>query len=151
MSGEGAKPENGSPENGSPEKRHPGDKGHPGEKRHREEGRPEDRGHYPCRIPIRMTAAERAVIGKSACAADLSVSRYLVELATQGRVARPEDRARLRYLQALFQDAAARVQALLSSPLMAHEDVEIQSARACLEEASRLLTSLARELTRRLA
>lgn len=105
---------------------------------------------YPCRIPIRMTAAERAVIGKSACAADLSVSRYLVETATQGRTARPQDRARICYLRALFQDAADKTHALLASPLLTSGNSEVADVQTHLAEAARLLASLSLELGRRL-
>lgn len=49
-------------------------------------------GRYPVRIPVRMTKAERALIGKSAGALHRSISRYLVELATSGKATLPSDR-----------------------------------------------------------
>lgn len=107
-------------------------------------------GRYPCRIPIRMTAAERAVIGKSACAADLSVSRYLVETATQGRTTCPQDRARIGYLRALFQEAADKTHSLLASPLLTSGHSEVADVQAHLTEAARLLACLSLELGRRL-
>ena len=107
-------------------------------------------GHYPCRIPVRMTVAERAAIGRSACAADQSVSRYLVELATKGRASGPEDKVRLRYLRALLRDGAEKIEILLNSPILSSGDREIAQVRGHLADAGKLLVSLSLEVGRRL-
>ncbi|MES2459245.1 MAG: hypothetical protein V4671_01590 [Armatimonadota bacterium] len=103
---------------------------------------------YPCRLPIRMTQAERAIIGKKACALNLSISRYLVENGVGDK--QKEDPARLRYLQLLFQDAADKAKSLLASPLFTPKDELTRDVRARLEESAYLLRTLAGELARRL-
>ena len=103
---------------------------------------------YPCRLPIRMTQAERAIIGKKACALNLSISRYLVENGVGDK--QREDPARLRYLQILFQDAADKAKSLLASPLFTPKDELTRDVRARLEESAYLLRALAGELARRL-
>lgn len=113
-------------------------------------------GRYPVRIPIRMTAEERAVIGKAACALHLSISRYLVELATAKEAntsvqLRPEDRARVQFLQALFQGTSEKIKAVLVSERFVHgEGEEVRAAKFCLEEVLRLLTAIGVELGRRI-
>lgn len=117
-------------------------------------------GRFPVRIPIRMTAEERAVIGKAACALHLSISRYLVELATTKEAgtaaAAPaqlgqEDRARVQFLQALFQGAGEKIKAVLNSERFVRGDSEdIQVAKICLEEVLRLLNAIGVELGRRI-
>ena len=108
----------------------------------------EPQTRYPCRLPIRMTQAERAIIGKKACALNLSISRYLVENGVGGK--QKEDPARLRYLQILFQDAADKAKSLLASPLFTPRDELTRDVRARLEESAYLLRALAGELARRL-
>lgn len=109
-------------------------------------------GHrYPCRIPIRMTQAERATIGKKACALNLSISRFLVERGVQDKYGNPADPARLRHLHVLFQDAADKAKALLQSPLFAQRNELTAEAKARLEEAAYLLSVLSGELARRLS
>ena len=103
---------------------------------------------YPCRLPIRMTQEERAIIGKKACALNLSISRYLVENGVGDK--QREDPARLRYLQILFQDAADKAKSLLASPLFTPKDELTRDVRARLEESAYLLRALAGELARRL-
>ncbi len=112
-------------------------------------------GRYPVRIPIRMTEAERAIIGKSACALNCSISRYLVELATSEKAPKPallsEDKARLRFLHALFHGATEKLQTVLSSErFAAGTGEEITGARATLEETLRLLDAIGQELGRRI-
>jgi len=109
-------------------------------------------GRYPVRLPIRMTQAERAVIGKSACALDRSISRYLVELALQGKPPLlPEDRSRLTFLHALFHGATEKVQAALASePVALGGGKESTAARVCLQEVLRLLDAIGQEIGRRL-
>jgi len=104
---------------------------------------------YPVRMPIRMTEAERAVIGKSACALDRSISRYLVELALQS-ASLPQDRTRLTFLHALFHGATEKVRAALVSERLAHGGGG-QSARVCLEEVLRLLNAIGQELERHIS
>ena len=106
-------------------------------------------GRYPVRLPIRMTQAERAVIGKSACALDRSISRYLVELALQS-ASLPQDRTRLTFLHALFHGATEKVRAALVSERLAHGGGG-QSARVCLEEVLRLLNAIGQELERHIS
>jgi len=107
---------------------------------------------YPIRIPIRMTQAERASIGKRATALNRSISRYLVELATRDRAQLlPEDRARIQFLIALFAGATQKVQAALaSSRLSQSSEPDIASVRVCLQEVLRLLEAIGQELGRRL-
>ena len=108
-------------------------------------------GRYPVRIPIRMTLAERALIGQQATALHCSISRYLVELATRSKPPLPaSDKARLRFLQALFAGAVEKVQAALASPRLAQgEGEDIMGARVCLQEVLRLLDAIGQELGRR--
>jgi len=108
-------------------------------------------GRYPVRLPIRMTQAERAVIGKSACALDRSISRYLVELALQSASQpQPQDRTRLTFLHALFHGATEKVQAALASERMTNgEGDESAAARVCLQEVLRLLEAISQEIGRR--
>ena len=108
---------------------------------------------YPCRLPIRMTPGERAIIGKKACALNLSISRYLVTSGVgekQGQPGQAQDPERLRYLQILFQDAADKAKLLLASPLFTPGDELTRDVRARLEESAYLLKALAGELARRL-
>lgn len=105
---------------------------------------------YPCRIPIRMTQAERATIGKKANARDLSISRYLVESGVGDKHRQAADPARLRYLQVLFQDAADKAKSLLTSPLFITKNELTNDVRIRLEEAAYLLKALSGELARRL-
>ncbi|RYF50241.1 MAG: hypothetical protein EOO38_06135, partial [Cytophagaceae bacterium] len=79
-------------------------------------------GAYDYRIPIRMTREERAVIGKKAQDNNLSVSRYLVTVATCETDIRPEDQARLLRLKSYFDDAATRLQNLTILPLFRAQD-----------------------------
>ena len=113
----------------------------------------ESQGRYPVRIPIRMTEAERAVIGKSACAMNRSISRYLVELATTGKSSLlPEDKARLKFLHALFHGATEKVQAVLHSERFSQTQSaeEITCAKTSLQEVLRLLDAIGQELGRRI-
>ena len=107
---------------------------------------------YPVRIPVRMTQAERAFIGKNATAIHRSISRYLVELAMQGKPPlQPEDRARIKFLLALFAGTTEKVQTALASPRLSQgSDPEIVGARMCLQEVLRLLEAIGQELRRRL-
>lgn len=107
---------------------------------------------YPVRIPVRMTQAERAFIGRNATAIHRSISRYLVELAMQGKPPlQPEDKARLKFLLALFAATTEKVQAALASPRLSQSsDKEISDARVCLQEVLRLLDAIGQELQRRL-
>ena len=105
---------------------------------------------YPCRIPIRMTQAERAAIGKKANARNLSISRYLVESGVGDKQGQAADPARLRYLQILFQDAADKAKSLLASPLFLTKNELTNDVRIRLEEAAYLLKALSGELARRL-
>ena len=109
---------------------------------------PESR--YPCRLPIRMTPGERSIIGKKACALNLSISRYLVASGIGDKQNQAQDPARLRYLQILFQDAADKAKILLASPLFTPGDEVTRDVRARLEESAYLLKALAGELARRL-
>ena len=124
---------------------------------------------YPVRIPIRMTQEERATIGKSACALNRSISRYLVELATttpasvagegknQKAVLLPEDKARLSFLRALFHRATEKVQAALASERFVgnggsgSESADKAGVKTSLEETLRLLDAIGQELGRRIA
>lgn len=114
---------------------------------------PSSVSRYPVRIPIRMTQAERAFIGRSATAIHRSISRYLVELAMQGGKPplQPEDKARIKFLLALFAGTTEKVQTALHSPRLAQgNDAEIVGARLCLQEVLRLLEVIGQELQRRL-
>lgn len=106
---------------------------------------------YPCRIPIRMTPGERAIIGRKATALNLSISRFLVESGVSDKPGYAADPARLRYLQVLFQDAADKAKALLASPLFAVKNELNSEVKMRLEEAAYLLKALAGELARRLS
>ena len=108
-------------------------------------------GRYPCRLPIRMTPDERAIIGRKATTLDLSISRFLVESGVSDKPGSATDPARLRYLQVLFQDAANKVNALLASPLFAVKNEATSEVKLRLEEAAYLLKALAGELARRLS
>lgn len=112
------------------------------------------RSRYPCRMPVRMTAAERARIGKIACAGNLSISRFLVENALQerpGKSASPADAARLRYLFLLFQEAARKIRELLASPHFNSLERAPGHLRLRLEETSALLSALCGEIQRRIS
>lgn len=109
-------------------------------------------GRYPVRIPIRMTHDERALIGQRATALHLSISRYLVDLATRSKAPLfPEDKQRLAFLRALFAGASEKVQAALASERLAQGGEEMARARVCLQEVLRLLEAIGKELGRRLA
>ena len=106
--------------------------------------------HFSYRIPIRMTAEERSVIGKSAYALNRSISRYLVELAIKGPTFVPEERARLRLLLSLFREAQSELQGLLRFSLFT--EATQGKAEVChrVHEAIRLLATLTEQLERRL-
>ena len=98
---------------------------------------------FPVRVPIRMTEAERATIGKSACALNRSISRYLVEIATVTRLRScHEEKTRLRFLCVLLGEAAEKVQSAQEGRK------EIAEVRVALQEAARLLETIAHELKR---
>ena len=104
-----------------------------------------ERERYEYRIPIRMTRGERVLIGRSACAVNMSVSRYLVENATTKRPLKAEDGARLRYLQELFAQTSLSVDALL--PLVSEREGAVHPQ---IKNAAQLLRELSAEIARRL-
>ena len=110
-------------------------------------------GRFPVRLPIRMTGEERAIIGKAAFLHNRSISRFLVELATLEKPPlRGEERARIRFLHALFSGATDKVKTALASERWANEEgEEIAGARECLQEVLRLLDAIGQELGRRIA
>jgi hypothetical protein len=97
-----------------------------------------------------MTAEERSVIGKSAYALNRSISRYLVELAIKGPTFVPEEKARLRFLLALFRDAQGQLQELLGMSLFVEATQGRKDIECRVREATRLLTTLTEQLERRL-
>lgn len=109
-------------------------------------------GRYPVRIPVRMTQEERARIGQHATALSRSISRYLVELATRSKPPLAlQDKARLKFLHALFTGATDKVTvALASSRFVESHEEEVVHARVCLQEVLRLLEAIGQEMGRRL-
>jgi hypothetical protein len=106
--------------------------------------------HFSYRIPIRMTPEERRIIGRSACALNRSISRYLVELATNPAPFQPEEKARLRSLLALFKETGRELEGLLGMALFAEAGRASGEVRRRLQEANRLLAALTDQLERRL-
>jgi len=113
-------------------------------------------GRFPVRIPIRMTQEERAQIGQAACALNRSISRFLVELATQEKGTRTspfstQEAVRLKFLVALFAGATEKVRAVLASERVAQigeGEKSESSAKAALQEVLRLLEARGQELGR---
>ena len=104
---------------------------------------PTPQRRFPVRVPIRMTQAERAAIGKNACALNRSISRYLVEIATVAKFGFcHEEKTRLRFLCVLLGEAAEKVQSAQG------RGIEAGDIRAALQEAGSLLETIAQELGR---
>ena len=110
---------------------------------------------YAYRIPIRMTQGERAVIGRKAHAANVSMSRYLVAAALHQKREEtdlcPGDLARLQRFQAYVEDAATRLRSLSALPVFRGVGGEEMQRAARLRETLCVLESLSTEIGRRLA
>jgi len=99
---------------------------------------------FPIRLLIRMTKAERAIIGKRACALNRSLSRYLVSLATgEAALFTQRETLRTKLLVTLFQNAVEKVRAM---PTL---DASLERPlRVALGEVLNALEALAQEVGR---
>ncbi len=99
---------------------------------------------FPVRLLVRMTRAERAIIGKRACALNRSLSRYLVGLANEeATFVMQRETARTRLLVTLFGNAVQKVREL---PTL--EGTLEEPLREALGEVLNVLEALALEMGR---
>ena len=99
---------------------------------------------FPVTLLIRMTKAERATIGKRACALNRSLSRYLVSLATEeAALVTQRETVRTELLVTLFRNAVQKVRELPTLDGSLEEPL-----RAALGEVLNALEALAQEMGR---
>lgn len=106
---------------------------------------------YPRRLLIRMTTEERRTLGRKAHAAELSISRFVIQSAMRGKAPPSQaERAELESLMFLVKRAANVLTRLLANAramrlIGADKEIEEQ-----LKGASDILLRLLAELRRRL-
>ena len=99
---------------------------------------------FPVRLLVRMTRAERAIIGKRACALNRSLSRYLVGLANEeATFVTQRETVRTRLLLTLFGNAVQKVRELPTLDSSVEEPL-----REALGEVLSALEALALEMGR---
>ena len=106
---------------------------------------------YPHRLLVRMTMEERKTLGRKAYGADMSLSRFLVSAASQGKPpASKEERATLESLMFLVKSTANILVRLLANARAMHLVGVNKDIEARLISAHDLLLRLLAELRKRL-
>ena len=127
-----------------------------GSARKKQEGRPEFDAtntslRYPRRLLIRMTDEERRVLGKRAHAAYLSLSRYLVQSAMQGKAPPTEaEREQLERLLFLLRRAATILTQVLGNARVLRLTGVDRDMESHLVNAVELMNRLCQALKKRL-
>ena len=106
---------------------------------------------YPRRMLVRMTEEERRVLGRRSHAAYLSLSRYLVQTAMEGKAPPTQaEKEQLERLLFLLKRAATILTQLLSNARILRLTGANREMESHLEAAVELMTRLCNELKRRL-
>jgi hypothetical protein len=106
---------------------------------------------FPRRMLVRMTEEERRTLGKRAHAAYLSLSRYLVQTAMEGKAPPTQaEREQLERLLFLLKRAATILTQLLGNARALRLMGADKEMEGYLENAVDLMTRLCNELKRRL-
>lgn len=107
--------------------------------------------HYPRRLLIRMTDEERRVLGKRAHASFLSLSRFLVQTAMQGKAPPTQaEREQLERLLFLLKRAATILTQLLGNARVLRLTGVDRDMESHLVNAVDLMNRLCSELKKRL-
>ena len=106
---------------------------------------------FPHRMLIRMTEEERRILGRRSHAAYLSLSRYLVQTAMQGKAPPTQaEKEQLERLLFLLKRAATILTQLLGNARALRLTGADKEMEGYLENAVDLMTRLCNELKRRL-
>ena len=106
---------------------------------------------YPRRMLVRMTEEERRLLGKRAHASYLSLSRFLVQTAMQGKAPPTQaEKEQLERLLFLLKRAATILTQLLGNARTLRLTGADREMESYLENAVDLMTRLCNELKRRL-
>lgn len=108
-------------------------------------------GQYPETIYVRATRAEKERVRHNANKCGMSLSRYLVALALEGKAPPTDaDRKRLGHLLFLFKRAETGLLQVTSHASELERAGLSESFQAELRETTQMLSALAAELSRRL-